>query len=281
MIGIARGPAGSELAYETEGDRGDPTVLVHGAWSDRTVWREVAGAIAPSLRVLTYDRRGYGGSRGPPRTHPVRQDAEDLADLLQETDLYPAHVVAQGFGALVALRLAGTRPELVRSLVLHEPPCFGILAGIPDPLGADWDRPRRLERVRAMQAGVRWGRGPEVAASFFEEFAGDVAAWEALPPERRAAWSALGPRWVEEVSDPEADRPDPVALAEYVSPALVTVGSRAPRVLAAASRTLADRLGGATTLILPGVGHWPALSHPSMYAAVLLRFLAEREVPSM
>ena len=68
---------------------------------------------------------------GPVRTHPARDDAGDLAQLLESLDLYPVHVVAHSYGGAVALRLALDRSEMVRSLALHEPPFVGLLEEDP------------------------------------------------------------------------------------------------------------------------------------------------------
>src|SRR5208282_5850182 len=116
--------------YDVSG-QGDPTVLVHGSLVDRTSWRGVRRGLAQSLTVLAYDRRGHGESTGPVRIHPVRDDASDLAELLESIDLYPAHVIAHSYGGAVALRLAFERPEMVRSLLLHEPPFVGLLEDDP------------------------------------------------------------------------------------------------------------------------------------------------------
>ena len=56
-------------------------------------------------RVITYDRRGYGGSTAPePYTRTtVNEQAEDLAALVGGLDAAPALLVGADFGALVVL----------------------------------------------------------------------------------------------------------------------------------------------------------------------------------
>ena len=43
-------------------------------------------------------------------------------------DLVPAHVAANSFGGSIALGLAARRPELFRSLIVHEAPLMGLVA---------------------------------------------------------------------------------------------------------------------------------------------------------
>ena len=90
-----RWDGGLELAFERSGGVGDPVVLIHGGWDDSSAWDPVVSGLERSLQVLAYDRRAHGRSTGPRRLRPVRDDASDLARLLQSTELFPAHLVAQ------------------------------------------------------------------------------------------------------------------------------------------------------------------------------------------
>jgi pimeloyl-ACP methyl ester carboxylesterase len=118
---------GVNLFYELTGS-GDPLVLVHGSWGDHNSWRLVVPDLARSFRVLTYDRRGHSLSERPPGQGSRREDEEDLAALTEALDLAPAHVAGSSFGGSIALGLAARRPNLLRSLIVHEPPLMGLVA---------------------------------------------------------------------------------------------------------------------------------------------------------
>ena len=110
------------LAVEVLGE-GDDVVLVHGAfgWGAETF----AGQrpLASSHRLHIVDRRGYGASPAPDGVGwPV--DVPDLVALLEE--LGGAHLVGHSYGGVDTLLVAGDRPDLVRSLVIVEPPMYGI-----------------------------------------------------------------------------------------------------------------------------------------------------------
>ena len=115
------------LFYESIGS-GDPLVLVHGSWTDHESWQLVVPGLARSFRVLTYDRRGHSLSERPLGQGSRREDEEDLAALMEALDLALAHVAANSFGASIALGLAARRPDLFRSLMVHEAPLMGIVA---------------------------------------------------------------------------------------------------------------------------------------------------------
>ena len=94
-----------------------PTVvLVHGAPDRSTGFRRVLPHL-PELRLLTYDRRGYGESSEMTLAGSLVDHANDLIDLLADR---PAVAVGHSFGGNVALLAAGMRPDLVRAVGVWE-----------------------------------------------------------------------------------------------------------------------------------------------------------------
>ena len=87
-------------------------------------------------------------------------------------------MVASSFGGIIALRLAVTRPDLVRSLALHEPPLFSLVAG--DPAAA----------------------GP-LAELFVETIALGPGSWAMIPEPVRALVAANANTFEDELQDPE------------------------------------------------------------------------------
>jgi pimeloyl-ACP methyl ester carboxylesterase len=269
--------AGGQLFYSLSGDNGDPVVLVHGSWVDHRTWELVLPLRLGSVRPLVYDRRGHGESTGLPRAEPLRQDAADLAELLVAADHYPAHVIGHSYGGNVALRLAADRPELVRSLVVHEPALIGLLDDDP---ATQPEAARLREDVRLLSGLIDRGRTEEAAREFVNGFAGDSGAWGRLSPEWKRTFVQNAPRWREELTDPATDRPEMAQLADFMSPVLITEGLLSPPFLRRMSEALQSRLRNAYTARLPGVGHFPHITHPAQYVGVLHRFLVERDVPA-
>ena len=58
-----RRPDGVALVGESRG-QGEPVVLVHATGMTRRAFAAAADQLARHLRVVTYDRRGWGDSRG-------------------------------------------------------------------------------------------------------------------------------------------------------------------------------------------------------------------------
>ena len=61
------------------------------------------------------------------------EDAADLATLIEHLGDGPVHVAGNSYGAIVTLTLVTTRPELVASAAVHEPPVLELLEGSLDP----------------------------------------------------------------------------------------------------------------------------------------------------
>jgi pimeloyl-ACP methyl ester carboxylesterase len=265
-----------ELAFERTGTGGDPVVLVHGSYVDRHTWDPVVPGLSQALHVLAYDRRGHGESSLGPRPSPVRDDAEDLGALLTELDHFPAHVIAHSYGGAVALRLAADRPEMVRSLAVHEIPFVGLLED--DPTTAP--EAERLEAgVLAMRTLIRDGHPEAAAEQLVDQFSTEPGAWGRLPPAARAGFVRHADRWAEEYGDPEAIRPDPTALRELLIPVLLTEGTLSPPFLRRIMQQLAERIRNVKLQELPGAGHAPQLTRPHQYVGLLVNFLLERNVP--
>src|SRR6476661_3050008 len=189
---------GATIAWSDSGGT-DPTLLVHagvfGAWF---------APVAPCLphRVIRMLRAGY--TDGPPPTAlvPLAEHAAHAAALLDALGTGPATVVGHSSSSLIVLELAATRPDLVRRLVLGEPPLI-------DPL---------LDPVDV--ADVHAHLGPAIGAAMAATARGDrTAAYDAF------MGAVCGPHHREVVADVLGA--DGLARAERRSRARTT-SSRSP-----------------------------------------------------
>jgi len=81
------------LYYELNGERGDPMVLIIGSWSDHLNCAQVVPGLSESFHVLAYDRRGHSQSQKVAPQGSYDEDADDVAALMVQLSLAPAHVV--------------------------------------------------------------------------------------------------------------------------------------------------------------------------------------------
>jgi pimeloyl-ACP methyl ester carboxylesterase len=127
---------GANLAYKDLGE-GQPLVLIHANISDIRSWDPVAPHLAKNFRVITYSRR-YAWPNDEIQDNvadPWQDHADDLEAMIEKLDIAPAHLMGNSTGATVALLLAKKRPDLVKSLILEEPPLISLfLPTTPPPL---------------------------------------------------------------------------------------------------------------------------------------------------
>ena len=260
---------GVQLFYELTGDGAVPLVLVHGSWDSHHDWDPVVPRLAESFRVLAYDRRGHSQSERPSAAGSVREDVADLAALLEHLGLAPAWVVANSFGASIALRLAGERPELFRGLIAHEPPLFALLAddSALAPMLRDVE-----QKIRAVVERIAAGDHAGAAEQFVETVALGPGAWADVPHELRQTFIENAPTFLDEANDREQLVFDLEWINGFSKPTLLTLGDESPPAFAPVVARLAGVLPRVQVVKIPGAGHVPHSTHPDAYAEAIIAF---------
>lgn len=101
---------------------GEPVVFIQTALTTGELRPVAEDPALDGNRRILYHRRGYAGSSSSKGPHSIPQDAADRAALLHELSVGSAHVVGLSYAGAVGLQLAADRPDLVRTLILIEPP---------------------------------------------------------------------------------------------------------------------------------------------------------------
>ena len=255
---------GVELYVEPPAGEGELLVLVHGGWTDHNTWAALVAPLARSFRVVSYDRRGHSLSERGPGPSPRRQDEDDLAVLVEALDGGPAHLVGTSYGASIALALAGRRPELVRSVVAHEPPLLGEVA-----------TPAAEAQFASVQDQIAAGDAEGGTRRFFEEVILGPGGWELVPEPVRRAAVANAQTFVDLREDPDWATLDVTAVGRFPRPLLITHGDASPSWLPQIALSMADLIGCGSRLIA-GAGHAPHHTHPEALAAVVEELAVER-----
>jgi pimeloyl-ACP methyl ester carboxylesterase len=257
---------GCHLYSESSGDHGAPVVLVHGSWGDHHNWDAVVPGLASTFRVLTYDRRGHSQSERVATQGSVEEDVADLAALIATHHLAPTHVVGNSFGAIIALKLAAARPDLLASLTVHEPPLIGLL-------GNDPALPNVQQRIGAVIDTLQSGKTELGAQQFVETVAFGPGMWEKLSPEMRLTFVFNAPTWLDEMNEPSAFTVDLERLATFHQPALISQGDQSPPFFAAILDRIATALPQAQRHTFRGAGHLPHLTHPDEFVGIVGGFV--------
>jgi len=96
-----------DLYYEDHG-RGKPVVLIHGWPLSGASWEKQVGVLLNAgHRVITYDRRGFGGSSKPASGYDYDTFATDLHKLVTKLDLRDFALVGFSMGGGEVARYLG------------------------------------------------------------------------------------------------------------------------------------------------------------------------------
>jgi pimeloyl-ACP methyl ester carboxylesterase len=98
----------------------EPALYVHGLGGSSSNWTDLAGLLADRLDGHAIDLPGFGRSE-PIRSYTVASLTEVVTRYLEVSDRGPVHLFGNSLGGAVAVRLAGLRPDLVRTLTLVSP----------------------------------------------------------------------------------------------------------------------------------------------------------------
>ena len=282
---------GVRFAYSASGE-GEPVVLVHANISDIRSWSTMLPLLVPSFRVVAYSRRHAWPNEpiAEGADDPWSRHVDDLARLIEKLGIGRAHVVGNSTGGFLALLLARQRSDLVRSLVLEEPPVLPLFLSRlpPNPLellrlacrspgaafaiakfGATTMGPvtaafQRGDDDEAAKLFVRGVLGSEFAAKVSEE------RWEQiranLKPHRAVLLGSGLPSFSEE--DARAIR----------CPTLILRGELTPSFQQHINRRLAELIPGAEERVIPRASHLMHEDNPEGTASAIKAFLQTRPV---
>ncbi len=104
-------------------------VLIHGLSEARHVWSRQQAFLEQSMRVVTYDVRGFGSSPVGAANGTVGQMADDLAQILSAQSTGSVWLIGFSMGGVIAQRFALDFPALTSGLVLIASSCTVGRAG--------------------------------------------------------------------------------------------------------------------------------------------------------
>lgn len=98
----------------------EPALYIHGLGGSAANWTDLAGLLAHRFAGQAIDLPGFGRS-DPARSYTIPALAARVIRWIEYTDRGPVHLFGNSLGGAVAVRVAGTRPDLVRTLTLVSP----------------------------------------------------------------------------------------------------------------------------------------------------------------
>jgi pimeloyl-ACP methyl ester carboxylesterase len=240
---------GLHMYYEVHGE-GSPLVLLHGGML--TIDLNFAGLIptlAASHTVIGVELQGHGRTNDIDRAITPAALASDVVALLDHLGIDRAHVLGHSMGGAVALELAVSHPDRVRSIV-------GVSVSVrPDGLHEDLTDPSRYATSTRMPTQ--------------QDFADFSAAYRRLSPHpehfeeflsRLSANQADTRGWTDE------------QLAGITAPALIVIGDHDFTTVEHAA-LMQKLIPGSQLAVLPGTTHMQATRRTDLLLPMLATFL--------
>jgi len=114
-----------DLSYVEGPDNGPPLILLHAQHMDWYSYNLVLPDLAKSFHVFAIDYPGHGKTTVP-ADYPMTaaQIGGDLGDFIETVIKRPAYISGNSSGGLLTTWLAANRPDLVKAVLLEDPPLF-------------------------------------------------------------------------------------------------------------------------------------------------------------
>ena len=259
------------------GGRGPAVIMLHGFGDTGDMWAPAAAVLVKDHTVVVPDLRGMGLSAHPDTGYTKKNQAVDIAGLMDALEIQQADLVTHDIGNMVGYALAAQFPARITRWVVIDAPLPGI---------GDWDEIK--------QSPLLWHfnfRGPDeerlVAGReriyldrFYDELSADpkyideatrrhYAALYARPHAMHDAFEQFG-AFNQDAIDNKALL---AKVGRLTMPVLALGGEKS--FGAAEADTLRFVAVNVTMGIIPGSGHWIMDENPKATTALIVGFLAK------
>ena len=225
----------AEINCEFAGDKDAPVlVLLHGNGEDLHIFDKQIRYFSNHFRTIAIDTRGHGKSTRGEYPFTFRTFADDLIDVFEALQINKAHIIGFSDGAIIALHLALTHPELISSLVL---------------LGTNYN-PKGLRLIPRLQ--IQFVYTCLSVASLFSE----------KMRKRKEIWSLM-------VNQPNLTLEE---LSRIKAPALIVTGEN-DMVSQRHNDEISRAIIGSQRLIIPKGNHFWMFKQPEVFHQSVMDFL--------
>jgi len=209
-------------------------VLLHGNGEDLHIFDPYIRLFSQYFRTVAIDTRGHGKSTRGNAPFTFHTFANDLTEVFEALQIDRAHIIGFSDGAITALHLALTHPELVASMIL---------------LGANYN-PKGLRLIPRLQ--IRFVYACLSIASLFSE----------KKRKRKEIWSLM-------VSQPNLTLEE---LSRITAPTLIVTGEN-DMVSQRHNDEMSRAIVGSKRLIIPNGNHYWMFKQPDVFYNSVMEFL--------
>ena len=266
---------GNNIAYIEDG-KGDPIVLIHGFGGSIWNWEHQYHGLSDSYHVIVLDILGSGMSDKPDIPYTPRRLVEFFKGFLDSLNVHRATLIGNSMGAGLAMAMALTVPDRVKSLVL--------ISGFPPDPRASVASPHYQQFIDRrpplwLAKFGNWISGRWATKTLLEEIIHDQTLITPLVVERsyqnRQRSDFLPPLYslmdnIEQWNEEFGSR-----LHQIQQPTLIIWGAEDQVFPPSVGQELQHHLPHATLQVIPNAGHIPQWEQPSHVNTLISEFLSQ------
>ena len=265
---------GDSLHYIDVG-KGEPVLFVHGTTDDYRLWNMQMDTFAKDHRVISYSRRYAYPNRqvtNDTADYSPAIHAKDLAEFIKSLNLGPVHLVGHSYGAYTALLTTMEHPELVKTLMLGEPPIVPLVQNVP---GGDTLMSNFISAgITPAAEAFRSGNNEKGVAVFLGGVSGDSSIFSKIPAEAQSVImsNALELRGIALSKNVFV----PVScddLKKVTTPVLIMTGEKTLLLFKTINKELSRCLLNKEEVILSNATHGLETENPGDFNKIVLAFI--------
>jgi pimeloyl-ACP methyl ester carboxylesterase len=238
---------GSQIFYQTSGD-GEPLLLLHGGFGTVEDFSSQIPELSKHFRVVAFERPGQGRTADTNEPFSFDTMTEYAIDFIEALGLGPTNLLGWSDGAIIALLISISRPDLVKRLVS----VGGMFntSSVPSQ-DHDWIRKATPESFRKSQ--------PMLVRRYDEASPDGPAHFPVVFEKTKRLW----------LTEPDIQKDD---LGKITAPTLVMAGDR-DAIIPEHTLELFKSIKGAQLSVIPGATHFLLSEKPATANRVILEFL--------
>lgn len=257
---------GVDMHYVEVGS-GPVLLLLHGLGASTFSFRRLLPLLAPHMRAIAVDLKGFGYSDRPSDgDYSLSAHARAVRDFMDVMGIERASVLGHSLGGAIAMHLAAAFPERVERLVLVSSASQGEVGRAV--FGARFLR-LFLPLVAVLTLQNRRFRSFSLRSAFYDpaSLTDEVMEGYIRPTRIKGHLRALGELMVDRAKDP---RIDPSAICQ---PTLIIWGSGDRWLPPSNGRRLQRQIPGARMVVVDRAGHLVPEEQPEETAGAIVGFL--------